>query len=72
MLSMFTCVSGPWSQHLAMSPTENKRQNHIQELIDTEESYVKDMKIVNEVRRIVSLNFRQKQLRLGIVQCIQF
>ncbi|XP_064627366.1 intersectin-1-like isoform X4 [Lineus longissimus] len=34
---------------LATSPMEKKRQNHIQELINTEESYVEDMSFVLEV-----------------------
>ena len=50
--------AGPWSQHLAMSPTENRRQSAIQELIDTEESYVKDMKIVNEVCAVTWCSWR--------------
>lgn len=41
--------SGASSPALVMSDTELKRQQHIRELIDTEEKYVKDLDVVIEV-----------------------
>lgn len=34
---------------IIISKEERKRQQHIQELIDTEEAYIKDMTAVHEV-----------------------
>ena len=46
----FYCAGSNDPTVIAMtSPTERKRQNAIQELITTEESYVKDMSIVLDV-----------------------
>jgi len=40
---------GATSPALVMSDTELKRQQHIRELIDTEEKFVKDLDVVIEV-----------------------
>ena len=45
-----TCeCAGAASPALVMSDTELKRQQHIRELIDTEEKFVKDLDVVIEV-----------------------
>lgn len=38
---------------LKLEPMERKRQNHIHELIDTEQSYMEDMSIVIDVNTFV-------------------
>jgi len=46
----FRCeCSGSRSPAIVMSDTEVKRQQHIRELIDTEEKFVNDLDVVIEV-----------------------
>jgi len=41
--------AGARSPAVVLSDTEQKRQQHIRELIDTEEKFVKDLDVVIEV-----------------------
>jgi hypothetical protein len=46
---MMGVCKGPVKSPIVLSDVEQKRQQHIQELISTEETYTKDLATVTEV-----------------------